>query len=1167
MPTFSHLHCHTQYSLLDGAANISEMMKKAQEDGMPAVALTDHGNMFGAFKFVAEASKFNVKPIVGCEFYMVHDRHKKQFSKEDKDNRFHQLFLAKDEQGYKNLSKLCSLGYMEGMYSKWPRIDKELVEKYHEGLIATTCCIGAEVPQAILNDGEEKAEELFKWWLNIFGEDYYIELQRHNMKEQEKVNAVLLKFAKKYNVKIIASNDSHYVDQEDYNAHDILLCVNTGEFQSKPVWKGEGFGGKDYRFGFPNDQFYFKTQKEMAKLFHDLPQALDNTNEIVDKINTPQLKRDILLPNFPLPPEFANADDYLRHLTFDGARKRYKELTPEIEERLNHELNIIKTMGFAGYFLITSDLINAGKGLGVMIGPGRGSAAGSVVAYCTGITNIDPIKYNLLFERFLNPERISMPDIDTDFDDEGRQKVIDYVVEKYGYNKVAQIITYGTMAAKMAIKDVARVMQLPLSEANAIAKLVPERPGTTLKKAFAEVKELDDIRKGKDLRAEVLRLAEKLEGSVRGSGIHAAGVIIAPDDLTDYIPVSTSKDSNLLITQFDGKVVEDAGMLKMDFLGLKTLTIIKDAIKLIEKNHGNKIDIDNIPLEDEKTFELYKKGETVGTFQFESPGMRKYLQQLKPTDIEDLIAMNALYRPGPMEFIPNFIKRKHGEEDVNYPHELLIPILSNTYGIMIYQEQIMQAAQIMAGYSLGQADILRRAMGKKKLEEMNKQREIFVKGAKEKHNIEKKKAEEVFAIMEKFAAYGFNRSHSAAYSVVAYQTAYLKAHYPAEYMASVLTHNKNNIEKVTFFMDECKRSGIKVLGPDVNESNLFFDVNKESQIRFGMGAIKGTGEAAVEAIISERDKNGPFKNIFEFAERIDLRTVNKRTFESLAMAGGFDCFPDLHRRQYLFAPDNESNLIEKAIKYGNMHQSEKSNAQQSLFGGTSGVSIPLPRVDPCEPFGDIEKLNIEKEVVGFYISGHPMDQFKLEIKNFCTATLSDFSDLDKLQNKRTISFAGIVSSVAHRITKNGKPFGTLTLEDYNDSHTFFLFSEDYSRLKEYFGIGWFLYVQGNVVKQKWRNDELEFKITSIQHLSEIRDKFSKSILLDIDVRDINSDLISNIEKISTEFPGSCDLKLNVYDQQEGLSVELMSRRYKISPDNEFIDKMEALNCLSVKVLS
>lgn len=1167
MPQFSHLHCHTQYSLLDGAANITQMMKKASEDGMPAVALTDHGNMFGAFKFVAEASKFNVKPIVGCEFYLVKDRRKQQFSKEDKDNRFHQLFLAKDEQGYKNLSKLCSLGYMEGMYSKWPRIDKELVEKYHEGLIATTCCIGAEVPQAILNQGEDEAEKHFKWWLEMFGEDYYVELQRHKMEEQEKVNAVLMKFAKKYNVKIIASNDSHYVDQDDYNAHDVLLCVNTGEYKSKPVWKGNGFGGKDYRFGFPNDQFYFKTQQEMGKLFHDLPEALDNTNEIVDKIITPQLKRDILLPNFPIPPEHANADDYLRHLTFEGARKRYKEISAEIEERLQHELNIIKTMGFAGYFLITADLINAGKGLGVMIGPGRGSAAGSVVAYCTGITNIDPIKYNLLFERFLNPERISMPDIDTDFDDDGRQRVIDYVVDKYGYNKVAQIITYGTMAAKMAIKDVARVMELPLAEANVLAKLVPDKPGTTLAKAFREVPELNELRKGKDLKAEVLRMAEKLEGSVRGSGIHAAGVIIAPDDLTEYIPVSTSKDSNLLITQFDGKVVEDAGMLKMDFLGLKTLTIIKDTLKMIGKNHGIDIDIDDLPLEDEKTFALYQRGDTVGTFQFESPGMRKYLQQLKPTNIEDLIAMNALYRPGPMEFIPNFIKRKHGLEEVNYPHELLGSILSNTYGIMIYQEQIMQAAQIMAGYSLGQADLLRRAMGKKKIEEMNKQREIFVKGAKEKHGIDKKKAEEVFSIMEKFAAYGFNRSHSAAYSVVAYQTAYLKAHYPAEYMASVLTHNKNNIEKVTFFMDECKRQDIKVLGPDVNESNLLFDVNKEGQIRFGMGAIKGTGEAAVDAIILERDNSGPYKNIFDFAERVDLRAVNKRTFESLAMAGGFDCFAEFHRRQYLFGNDNEATLIEKAIKYGNNHQNEKNNAQQSLFGGSSGVAIPVPKVESCEPFSNLEKLKIEKDVVGFYISGHPLNQFKFELKSFCTATAEELNDLEKLQHKKMINIGGIVTAVAHRVTKNGKPFGTLTIEDYDDSFTFFLFSDDYTKFKDYFETGWFLYIQGNVSRRKWKDNELEFKIINIQHLSEIREKMSKGILIDIDLRDIDQELISSLERISSEYPGACPLKINVFDKEEGHAVEMMSRKFKVSPENDLIDELEGLNKVSLKVLS
>ncbi len=1154
MPIFSHLHCHTQFSLLDGAANITSMMKKAQEDGMPAVALTDHGNMFGAFKFVAEASRFNVKPIVGCEFYLVDDRHKKQFSKEDKDNRYHQLFLAKNEQGYKNLSKLCSLGYIEGMYSKWPRIDKELVLKYHEGLIATTCCIGAEVPQAILNEGEGKAEELFKWWLDLFGEDYYIELQRHDMKEQDQVNAVLLKFAKKYNVKIIASNDSHYVDQEDYNAHDILLCVNTGENKSKPVWKGEGFGGKEYRFGFPNDQFYFKTQKEMAALFHDLPEALDNTNEIVDKIHTPQLKRDILLPNFPLPSDFADADAYLRHLTYEGARKRYKELTPEIEERLNHELNIIKTMGFAGYFLITADLINSGKNLGVMIGPGRGSAAGSVVAYCTGITNIDPIKYNLLFERFLNPERISMPDIDTDFDDEGRQRVIDYVVEKYGYNKVAQIITYGTMAAKMAIKDVARVLELPLAEANALAKLVPERPGISLSKAFQEVKELNDIRKGNDLRAEVLRMAEKLEGSVRGSGIHAAGVIIAPDDLTNYIPVSTSKDSNLLITQFDGKVIEDAGMLKMDFLGLKTLTIIKDAVAMIKKNHDVDIDIDSISLEDEKTFALYQRGETIGTFQFESPGMRKYLQQLKPTNIEDLIAMNALYRPGPMEFIPNFIKRKHGQEEVNYPHELLEPILSNTYGIMIYQEQIMQAAQIMAGYSLGQADLLRRAMGKKKLDEMAKQREIFVKGAKEKHGIDKKKAEEVFAVMEKFAAYGFNRSHSAAYSVVAYQTAYLKAHYPAEYMASVLTHNKNNIDKVTFFMDECKRQEIKVLGPDINESNLFFDVNKEQQIRFGMGAIKGTGEAAVEAIIKERNENGPFKNIFDFAERIDLRTVNKRTFESLAMAGGFDCFEGLHRRQYLYAPDNESNLIEKAIKYGNMHQAEKNNAQQSLFGGSSGVEIPLPKVEDCEPYSEIEKLKIEKDVVGFYISGHPLDQFKLEIENFCTCTV------DKIENYKgqEISVGGIVTKAMERYGKNGNPFGIFAIEDYIDSLEMIMFGEEYLKNRHLLAIGNFLYITGKVEERRGQPGVWQLMPKRIQLLQEIRDKMAKSLVLKLPVNYIDTDFMERIEQILQEHPGQCNLEFQLFDHEEKISVSLRSKKYRINPANTLIDKIESL---------
>jgi DNA polymerase III subunit alpha len=1158
MPDFSHLHVHTQFSLLDGAANIPDLMKKAQKDGMKAIALTDHGNMFGAFKFVSEAKKYGIKPIVGCEFYLVEDRLKKVFSKEIKDNRYHQLMLAKNKQGYKNLTKLCSLGYIEGMYSKWPRIDKELILQYHEGLIATTCCLGAEVPQAIMNQGEEKAEEVFKWWFDLFGEDYYVEIQRHNMKEQELVNHVLLKLAKKYNVKIIASNDSHYVDQEDFNAHDILLCVNTGEFQSVEIGDGKG-----KRFGFPNNQFYFKSQQEMETLFSDVPQALDNTNEIVDKVSTPNLKRDILLPNFPLPSEFKTADDYLTFLTYEGAKRKYKVLTLEIEERVNHELKIIKDMGFAGYFLITADFINAGKDMGVLVGPGRGSAAGSVVAFCIGITNIDPIKYSLLFERFLNPERVSMPDIDTDFDDEGRQKVIDYVVEKYGYKQVAQIITYGTMAAKMAIKDVARVTELPLSEANILAKLVPERPGTTLLKAYDEVPELKAIRNGNDQRAEVLRLAEKLEGSIRNSGIHAAGIIIAPDDITEYIPVSTSKESNLLVTQFDGKVIEDTGMLKMDFLGLKTLTIIKDALKLIKKNHEIEIDIDNIPLEDEKTFELYQKGDTVGTFQFESAGMRKYLQELKPNNIEDLIAMNALYRPGPMDFIPNFIKRKHGEEKVEYPHPLLEPILSYSYGIMVYQEQIMQTAQIMAGYSLGQADLLRRAMGKKNLAEMNKQKEIFVKGAQEKHGIDPKKAEDVFSVMEKFAQYGFNRSHSAAYSVVAYQTAYLKAHYPAEYMASVLTHNQNNIEKITFFMDECLRQGIKVLGPNVNQSGVYFEVNKEGEILFGLGAIKGTGEAAVEAIISERDKKGPFKSIFNFAERVNLRAVNKKTFESLALSGAFDCFHDYHRKQYVYAGDGDISLIEKAIKYGNMLQSEKNSAQTSLFGSTSSVSIPPPKVDPIAPFGDIEKLRLEKEVVGFYISGHPLDQFKIDIQNFCTCSVVKIEE----HKNENISVAGIISKSISRQTKNGKMFGLFTLDDYEGSLEMAMFGEEYLKHQHLLGVGQYVFITGKVIERYNQIGVWELRPASIQLLADVRDKMSKTLMVDIKLEDVNEPLIHALEALSANYPGKVNLLVNVVLPEESLRIDMMSRKYKVAPENSLLDELERMPEVVYKLLS
>ena len=918
---FSHLHVHTQFSLLDGAAPISSLYKKAIADGMPALAISDHGNMFGVFEFVSQAyknvdesGKPKVKPIVGCEFYVTTDRHRKSFSKEEKDPRFHQILLAKNEIGYRNLVKLTSLGYMEGLYSKYPRIDKELIEKYHEGLIATTCCLGAMVPQSIMKKSEAEAEEEFKWWLNLFGDDYYVEFQRHGLADQDKVNEVLIKFARKYHVKIIASNDSHYVDQSDFNAHDILLCINTGEKLSTPAnreFSDDDINIRDKRFAFPNDQFYFKKTEEMMKVFHDLPEAIDNTNEIVDKVQLLNLKRDILLPAFPLPQEFKIHEDnnlnqweYLKHLAYEGARERYSEIGEEIRERLDFELFTIKSMGFAGYFLIVSDFIRAGRDLGVFVGPGRGSAAGSVVAYCVGITNIDPIKYKLLFERFLNPDRKSMPDIDTDFDDIGRQKVIDYVVAKYGKNQVAQIVTYGTMAAKMSIKDVARVMDLPLAESNMLAKLVSDKPGTKLHRILhapifhkdgdksledegygsddlENAKRLREIYNAKSTQADVLKEAERLEGSVRNTGIHAAGIIIAPKDLTELIPVFTSKETNLCITQIEGSIIEDSGVLKMDFLGLKTLTIIKNALELIRQNHGVEIDIDTIALDDEKTYQLYQHGDTIGTFQFESPGMQKYLKELKPDQFADLIAMNALYRPGPMAYIPQYVDRKHGREEVKYDLPEMAEFLEETYGITVYQEQVMLLAQKLADFSKGDADVLRKAMGKKDRKTLDKMKDKFIHGAVAKGH-PKKELEKIWTDWEAFAQYAFNKSHSTCYAYVAYQTAYLKAHYPADYMAAVL-NNASNIDKLTFFMEESKKMGIRVLGPDINESLKGFAVNKAGDIRFGLGGLKGVGEAAVESIIEERKKNGVFKDIFDFIKRINQRTVNKKNLRKFSL--------------------------------------------------------------------------------------------------------------------------------------------------------------------------------------------------------------------------------------------------------------------------------------------
>lgn len=801
--------------------------------------------------------------------------------------------------------------------------------------------------------------------------------------------------------------------------------------------------------------------------------------------------------------------------------------------------------------------------MGVSVGPGRGSAAGSAVAYCIGITNVDPIAYDLLFERFLNPDRISLPDIDIDFDDEGREKVIDYVIDKYGKNQVAQIITYGTMAAKSSIRDAGRVMELPLPETNELAKLVPERPGTTLSKAFKEVPELDQLRRGTDLKAQVLQQAKIIEGSVRNTGTHACGVIITPDELTKFIPVSTAKDSEMLVTQFDNSVVENAGMLKMDFLGLKTLTIIKTALKYIKKGHGIDIDIDHVPLDDEKAYALYQRGETNGTFQFESPGMQKHLRGLKPDKFGDLIAMNALYRPGPMEYIPNFIARKHGKEQIKYDLPEMEEYLAETYGITVYQEQVMLLSQKLAGFSKGDADVLRKAMGKKILALLEKLKPQFLEGCKTNGHPEEI-AEKIWKDWQAFAAYAFNKSHSTCYSIVAYHTAYLKAHYPAEYMASVLTHNQNNIEKVTFFLDECQKQGIKVLGPNVNESGVNFEVNKEGEIRFGLGAIKGSGEAAVEAIIDEREKNGLYSDIFNFAERINPRVVNKKTFESLAMGGAFDCFTDHHRRQYLHAENNDVTLIEKAVKYANHMQLEKNSAQQSIFGGDATIAVPMPKVAACEPFGEIEKLKIEKEVIGFYISGHPLDQYKLEIESFCNTKISTLEDLSSLQGK-DVRIAGTVTEVAHRITKTGKPFGTLTLEDFSGSYTFFLFSDDYVKFKEFMVKGWFLYAKG-IVTTRWNGTDLTFKIHTMELLTEIREKMTTKVLINIEAGRISEDLIEHLDKIATQFPGKCSFNVNVMDNEEKMTVELMSRKYKVNPDNNLLEALEKLDEITYKIV-
>ncbi len=1170
MPEYVHLHCHTQYSLLDGASEVGAMMDKAKADGQKGVALTDHGNMFGAFKFASEAKRRDLKAIIGCEFYMVEDRHRKAFSRAagEKDERFHQLLLAKNAKGYENLCKLCSLGYIEGLYSKFPRIDKELLLKHHEGLVATSCCIGAEIPQAILHGRDEEAEKLVRWWLDLFGEDFYIELQRHRGLEnidglgisQEDVNQKLLEFAQKYEIKVIATNDSHYVEEDDWAPHDILLCVNTNSLLEETS-----------RFKFPSSDFYFKNQQEMNKLFADVPQAIDNTMEIFGKIDKLELARDILLPAFPLPQGFQTQDDYLRHLTYEGAKRRYKEITPPIRERLDFELDVIAKSGYPGYFLIVQDFTTTARQMGVSVGPGRGSAAGSAVAYCIGITNVDPIKYDLLFERFLNPERVSMPDIDIDFDDEGRQKVIDYVIDKYGQNQVAQIVTYGTMAAKSSLRDVGRVMNIPLPEVDKVAKTFPAHLKASLKNVLAP-KDIDPklkdvlnseerekayqfrtLAEGQDSIGQMIRTAMKLEGSIRNTGIHACGVVITPDEITKYVPVKMDKDSNMLVSQFDNSVAEDAGLLKMDFLGLRTLTIIKKAIEMVKENYGVELDVDEVDLEDEETYKLFQRGETVGIFQYESTGMQKYMKELVPTTFEDLIAMNALYRPGPLEYIPEFIDRKHGRKPVTYDLEDMKEYLEETQGICVYQEQVMLLSQKLAGFSKGQADMLRKGMGKKKKDIIDMLYPKFLEGGNERGHA-KDKLEKIWKDWEAFASYAFNKSHSTCYAFVAFQTAFLKAHYPAEFMASVLTNNKNDISKITFFLQECKRMGLDVLGPDVNESASDFSVNKQGQIRFGLSALKGVGEGPVEAILEERNANGHFESVFDMMRRLSLRAVNKKVMESLALGGAFDCFEELHRAQYFMTSDKYDSLIEHALRYGNAYQSQKAQAVNSLFGDSDDVLIPEPKIPECDPWPLVEKLNREKEVTGIFISGHPLDDYRMEVENFTSCPLDQ---VENNKHRPSINVAAMVTMARHMISKNGNGWGIFELSDYQGSLEFKLFGEDYQKFKHLLESGKALFIKGKFQK-RWNSEELEFKPVEIKLLEGLAENLTDSITLKLPLETITEAMIDQIEALCNAHKGKHRLRMELLDKKHRLKLKMVAKTQMVNADNDFVAELERM---------
>ena len=1258
-PDFVHLHVHSQYSILDGQASIQKLVDKAMRDGQPGIALTDHGNMFGIKEFynyvkkvkgkykaqAAEAEarlaalvdgsqapadpaeiarcraeladlkrKAAFKPIIGSEVYVARRRMQDKEGKPDQSG-YHLILLAKNLKGYHNLIKIVSKAWTEGFYMR-PRTDRVELEKYHEGLICCSACLAGEVPRAITADDMQKAEEAILWHKKLFGDDYYLELQLHKATVERanheaypmqlKVNEHLRRLAAKHGVRLVCTNDVHFVDEDNAEAHDRLICLSTGKDLDDP------------KRMLYSKQEWLKTREEMAAIFGDVPEAMATTVEICEQVETYSIDHSPIMPTFEIPAEFGTEEgyrqrfsekdlfdeftqdengnvvlseeearkkieklggydklyrikleaDYLRKLTTDGARKRYGEqLTDEQQERLNFELHIMKTMGFPGYFLIVQDFIRAAREeLDVSVGPGRGSAAGSAVAYCLGITQIDPIAYDLLFERFLNPDRISLPDIDVDFDDDGRGRVLNWVTQKYGKEKVAHIITYGTMATKMAIKDVARVQKLLLAESDRLCKLVPDKipdKKLNLPNAIEYVPELKAAAESDNpVLRDTMRYAQMLEGNVRGTGVHACGTIICRDDITDWVPVSTADDKEtgqkMLVTQYEGSVIEDTGLIKMDFLGLKTLSIIKDAVENIRLTTGRKIDIDDFSIiDDPATYKLFCEGRTVGTFQFESPGMQKYLRELQPSTFEDLIAMNALYRPGPMDYIPDFIARKHGRSPIVYDIPVMEKYLKDTYGVTVYQEQVMLLSRLLANFTRGESDTLRKAMGKKLKDKLDALKPKFIKGG-QANGHDPKVLEKIWGDWEKFASYAFNKSHATCYSWVAFQTAYLKANYPSEYMAAVLSRNLTNVEQLTIYMNECKRMGINVLGPDINESMLQFSANKQGDVRFGLAAIKGVGEAAVESIIAERTKNGRFKDIYDFIERVDYSLVNRKCLENIAYAGGYDSISGFSRCKFFGVDQRDNNgvtYIEQLMRYGQRYQSEKNNAQQSLFGGDTGTTDITPPVIPaCAEWSQLEKLNKEREVIGLYLSAHPLDDYKVIIRNMCKTQVGDLDHLDELKGKE-IAVAGMVVAVQNLTTKTGKPWGKFKLEDYNGTHEFALFGKDYENFRKYLFSDYFLFIRGRVQPRPYNDQELEFRITSMMQLSELQEAV-KEVHVQLAVEEITRDLIARMGRSVKEAKGNTLLRLNVYDRQAQVSLNLFSKSYKVSLTQELVSFFE-----------